>query len=551
MKINSCELISSLNSALTEYNTQFYDNGEIQLPLIEDDGEKLLPLIEDDGEISDENLAKIQKISVVLNTRSLTQEEVSSFNQELQAILSKMNLKVFMITVLGKKSPVKFDTSFLDALNENVENIQLRGIDLSEKDAKTFSKFKGLKRLSLDKCNITNPNIISELNENVSISIKGNQIDPKSFEQMIKLLIKHNGRIETGNNKLEKIAEAYKSKKIDIQTYLDTKEDVDYEMIQGLNITIDDSFTPSDEELANIISTLNKVKGIRIVTDVNNFLRVSSAQKLEVPSKIIIRSANELSTKIMQENPNIQNVEIQDLENSVKEQAEPYTREEYMMARQKIDEIISEIQMPEEGVEDREKIIFSQVYTKLAELMKYDDYAISQEGRKDDKLQTTCRNLYGGLVQGKCVCAGYADILRNTLECCGITAKFAGGNIDRDEGAQYYIKDPVGHAWNMVTLDGKNYWTDLTWDRENIVAKRYPLRFCLKSTKDFGHKGFKVFNISTEEQAKCTESLTAEEQAKLFSEGRHYVATQKQNNISYLSSMVMHSAENRAKSITN
>ena len=551
MKINSCELISSLNSALTEYNTQFYDNGEIQLPLIEDDGEIQLPLIEDDGEISDENLAKIQKISVVLNTRSLTQEEVSSFNQELQAILSKMNLKVFMITVLGKKSPVKFDTSFLDALNENVENIQLRGIDLSEKDAKTFSKFKGLKRLSLDKCNITNPNIISELNENVSISIKGNQIDPKNFEQMIKLLIKHNGRIETGNNKLEKIAEAYKSKKIDIQTYLDTKEDVDYEMIQGLNITIDDSFTPSDEELANIISTLNKAKGIRIVTDVNNFLRVSSAQKLEVPSKIIIRSANELSTKIMQENPNIQNVEIQDLENSVKEQAEPYTREEYMMARQKIDEIISEIQMPEEGVEDREKIIFSQVYTKLAELMKYDDYAISQEGRKDDKLQTTCRNLYGGLVQGKCVCAGYADILRNTLECCGITAKFAGGNIDRDEGAQYYIKDPVGHAWNMVTLDGKNYWTDLTWDRENIVAKRYPLRFCLKSTKDFGHKGFKVFNISTEEQAKCTESLTAEEQAKLFSEGRHYVSTQKQNNISYLSSMVMHSAENRAKSITN
>ena len=46
-------------------------------------------------------------------------------------------------------------------------------------------------------------------------------------------------------------------------------------------------------------------------------------------------------------------------------------------------------------------------------------------------------------------------------------------------------------------------------------------------------------------------SKNAEEQAKLFSEGRHYVATQKQNNISYLSSMVMHSAENRAKSITN
>lgn len=540
MKINSEELIEILNSVLIEYNAQFYDSEE-----------KQLPLIDDSGEISDENLAKIKKISVVVNNMRLTPEEISGFNQELKIILSKMNLKVFMINVLDKKSPVKFDTSFLEELSENVENLQLRGIDLSEKDAKTFSKFKQLKRLSLDKCNITNPNIISELDKNIFISIKDNQIDPKSFEQMVKLLVKHNGRIETGDNKLGKIAEAYKSKKIDIQTYLDTKEDVAYEMIQGLDITIDDSFVSNNADLSNIISMLNKAKGIRIVTDVNNLLRISSAQKLEVPSKIIIRSANELSTQIMQENPNMQVVAIQDSENSVKEQAEPYTREEYMMARQKIDEIISKIQMPEEGVEDREKIIFCQVYTKLAELMKYDDYAISQEGRKDDKLQTTCRNLYGGLVQGKCVCAGYADILRNTLECCGIKAKFAVGNIDIDGGAQYDIKDPAGHAWNMVTLDGKNYWTDLTWDRENIVAKRYPLRFFLKSTKDFGHKGFKVFNISTEEQAKCTESLTSEEQAKLFSEGRHYVATQKQNNISYLSSMVMHSAENRIKSITN
>ena len=47
--------------------------------------------------VSDENLAKIQKIRVVLNTMNLTPDEISSFNQELQAILSKMNLKVFMI----------------------------------------------------------------------------------------------------------------------------------------------------------------------------------------------------------------------------------------------------------------------------------------------------------------------------------------------------------------------------------------------------------------------------------------------------------------------
>ena len=77
MKINSYELIEILNSALIEYNSQFYDSEE-----------KQLPLIEDDGEILDENLAKIQKIRVVLNTINLTPDEISSFNQELQAILS-------------------------------------------------------------------------------------------------------------------------------------------------------------------------------------------------------------------------------------------------------------------------------------------------------------------------------------------------------------------------------------------------------------------------------------------------------------------------------
>jgi len=377
MIINSEELIGILNSAIIEYNNQFYK---------EEDKEKQIPCIDDNGEISEENLSKIKRLSLVINTRYLTEEEISIFNQELQTVLGKMNLQVFMINVLSKKSPINFNIDFLNALNENIENLQLRGIDLSDKEPEIFSKFKNLKYLAVEKCNIANPNIISDLDGNVLVSIKSNQIDPRYYEMMVKLLIKHNGQIETSDNKLENIAKAYAMKKIDIQTYLDTMSDVDYEKIEGLSISIDDSFMPSDDKLEEIIGILNNMRGVTLVTSINNFLRISNVQKLTIPSKIIISGANELSTQIMDEYPNIESVEIQDNQNSTMLQAEPYKRDEYILVRKRIDEIISKIQIPGESTKDREKMIFSQIYRKLAEQIEYDYYAISEEGKKDTKL---------------------------------------------------------------------------------------------------------------------------------------------------------------------
>ncbi len=99
----------------------------------------------------------------------------------------------------------------------------------------------------------------------------------------------------------------------------------------------------------------------------------------------------------------------------------------------------------------------------------------------------------------------------------------------------------LGHAWNMVTLDGKSYLTDLTWDRNNIVANRYPLSFCLKSKQDFKHNKFSTFNSGCAD--KCTESLPLEEQVELFTGSKIYDSSPKQEKISYLSSMVMHCAD--------
>ena len=75
--------------------------------------------------------------------------------------------------------------------------------------------------------------------------------------------------------------------------------------------------------------------------------------------------------------------------------------------------------------------------------------------------------LYGGLIKGSSVCAGYALILTETLEYVGIKCKYVGNDT---------------HAWNLVQLNNKWYCTDLTWDAQNGLSQ---LKYCLRSNKFF------------------------------------------------------------------
>ncbi len=59
---------------------------------------------------------------------------------------------------------------------------------------------------------------------------------------------------------------------------------------------------------------------------------------------------------------------------------------------------------------------------------------------------------YGCLVNKKTVCAGYAKAFQLILNNMGINCYYIGG----DAGGP--------HAWNMVRIDGKHYYFDVTWD---------------------------------------------------------------------------------------
>ena len=66
------------------------------------------------------------------------------------------------------------------------------------------------------------------------------------------------------------------------------------------------------------------------------------------------------------------------------------------------------------------------------------------------------QNIYSALVNGKSVCAGYAKANQFLLNELGIYCTYVTGTSQNEDGTE-------AHAWNIVRLDGKYYYVDVTW----------------------------------------------------------------------------------------
>lgn len=126
---------------------------------------------------------------------------------------------------------------------------------------------------------------------------------------------------------------------------------------------------------------------------------------------------------------------------------------------------------------------FMAIYNVVLKAEHYDYSALS----KNSKNKYTSRNLEGFFLQGKSVCAGTADALKNLCECAGIEMEYVQGMAkSKHENRSNY------HAWVKAKIDGQWYNADPTWDA-NKVGKKY--EFCLKSDKDFyGHTEDRKYN---------------------------------------------------------
>ncbi len=75
---------------------------------------------------------------------------------------------------------------------------------------------------------------------------------------------------------------------------------------------------------------------------------------------------------------------------------------------------------------------------------------------------------YELMVKGTTVCAGYTDLYRDLLNRVGIPCRSV-------------TSEPMEHTWNLVSLGGKWYHADLTWDdptpnEQGFVSHKYFLR---------------------------------------------------------------------------
>lgn len=108
------------------------------------------------------------------------------------------------------------------------------------------------------------------------------------------------------------------------------------------------------------------------------------------------------------------------------------------------------------GMTDIEKAIVLHDY--LIEKVRYPETTSSDP---NDNMY----DLYGALGEGSAVCQGYALAYQYLLSKAGISSKFVPSKL-------------ITHAWNLVSINGKWYHVDVTWDDTN---GQYPHKYFLLS----------------------------------------------------------------------
>nr|MCR4907809.1 hypothetical protein [Lachnospiraceae bacterium] len=101
----------------------------------------------------------------------------------------------------------------------------------------------------------------------------------------------------------------------------------------------------------------------------------------------------------------------------------------------------------DENWTDLQKILYAHDY-----LVKHIDY--------DNTLEK--HDAYNALIENCCVCQGYSLALSCLLN-----------RIFPDAECDLITSRNLNHAWNLVTLDGKKYYIDATWDDPTGSVRRY------------------------------------------------------------------------------
>lgn len=283
-------------------------------------------------------------------------------------------------------------------------------------------------------------------------------------------------------------------------------------------------FEEKSEFIEKVLSNSNQYQKNIIHSQYKNGKLININMESRYPETIHIQEIKELTEEELEKFPETSKISLKQENNK---SSNIYDKRTFTNIFKELQEVTKGI---DENLPDIEK--FKIVYSRLARKITYDYEAAYPEGDEQQKYadenKDTCRNLENGLLKGKCVCAGYAEILRTVLNMIDIDCLYISGDIVTTkeefeekikdmpeflkevrrkscEKNEYYSVDR--HAWNKVNLDGVWYNTDLTWDRNEIVEYELP-EYALLSDKTMEEKGRRREAKNNERTVKCLEDAS-------------------------------------------
>lgn len=290
----------------------------------------------------------------------------------------------------------------------------------------------------------------------------------------------------------------------------------------------------TDYKFLNVFR-INKRKN-PIKLDKKGIKLLENKLKKDVPIIIEVSDAGEMSNTEIQEyldkGLNIQYIRLKEnIGYGRNVEKLPYRIDTYRKCRQKIDEIIKKV-----GYTANQKELFVKIVKEISSIHYL--HECEKMAEKGNEFINDIGNMYAfrntfnqcsnleGLITGKTICGGYAEIINNIMSCCGLESIAVQGDYSLG----------IKHVWNQVKLDGVWYNADITYDAENIEKKKMAY-WLLRSDKDFqtdiDGKSFYMRHIPLKKQNihKCSQSVPYEE-VKMYLSGIGGSISSIDNNIS-------------------
>lgn len=315
----------------------------------------------------------------------IKEENIENLSKLINLIVSSRKIFIFediSIEINNKNSVLKIkDLSFLENLSNIIDNLHIEGIDLSKFD---FTQLKNLKSLFLYNCNLQRLKPFIELEPTIRQCLYGNNFEKSEINTFSREIIKRSKKFIID----KKYYLLFNKKRIDFLDYLNMRNEFDFSVIEGLEITLPSDFDFTNEANINLLKNISNMKlGVNIE---QYKLNQEIIDKVKIPLQIIIDNVSELSVDFVEKHDRISSVRMR---NGSEQSKVPYSREVYIIVRRAIDEFLKEFDFNDTEINKAKKL-----YEKMIAEIDYNMFA--------DELgqELVSRNLYGAMIDKTALC---------------------------------------------------------------------------------------------------------------------------------------------------